>query len=635
MGKSIRELFEKTNIREFAIQDGNPVATSGNTMQERYDIRNSKQIKLDTSHVLFKPAFWAVNNLRSNSTLTNRFRESLLEEETVGLRQLRTLSTPVLYGTNIIRLTTGTTPDIVDMRQSILVSTSDRSAINNLTKGALTNFLKKIDTVKNTVSRYLGIPFDPYPTKYTSDLSNTPSDKTMEKIIEIKSNSKGSVLGRFLSKTVDGTPEQISKQSIGTAISLAKDALKKGLFGSGASISSLISAEISSYSNQNKYSSLAFNNPSRESKRGSTEWDETYGTLSNDTVKGLDVNTLRPTFLKTTTKNNNNKDFFYSKSKKPTLYSSNIFDESLENKKGLSSKYDTINQTGRFEKTELNNKVKGVTDLHDVDLIPLRFQRVNDLSAIYMRSVITGFTETFTPGWEASNMVGNPFKFHNYTGIERSVSLTVKAYAMSQLELVMMWRRLEYLAHLTYPYDYTDSAIEPSLFYFTLGSLYVNKPAIITSLTYTINDAESLWEIGGVENKGKIKFGNYESSFNNVFWANRDNGNEGSLGKQGSGPKIKVDTTTNDVEESWKRYSLQYDVNSGNSIVTDDTDTMASSKTKNQYSLIKEDSTSLNMNHYKLPKFIDVQLEITFLENKNDTRYNVYGYGQSITNGVK
>ena len=78
---------------------------------------------------------------------------------------------------------------------------------------------------------------------------------------------------------------------------------------------------------------------------------------------------------------------------------------------------------------------------------------------------------------------------------------------MSQSELVMMWRRLEYLAHLTYPASYSaGGVVQPNLVKFTFGSIYSDKVCFIDALTYSIEDSENLWETGGGKVKNKKVF---------------------------------------------------------------------------------------------------------------------------------
>ena len=94
MGKSILELFKNQKL------------ISGQTGEQQYDIRNSKDISVSSANgALNKTAFPAVNKLRK-SNLSIQRGETFIEQETTGLRPLRLLSEPIIYGTDIIRINT-------------------------------------------------------------------------------------------------------------------------------------------------------------------------------------------------------------------------------------------------------------------------------------------------------------------------------------------------------------------------------------------------------------------------------------------------------------------------------------------------------------------------------------------------
>ena len=104
MAKTLKQLFKTQKL------------DTGTTGQAKYEIRNSKDTDITTANPLLAgTSFPLVNKLRKGPT-SERRKETLLEEETTGLRPLRFLSTPVLYGTDIIRLTTLRTGMIDDMK---------------------------------------------------------------------------------------------------------------------------------------------------------------------------------------------------------------------------------------------------------------------------------------------------------------------------------------------------------------------------------------------------------------------------------------------------------------------------------------------------------------------------------------
>ena len=294
------------------------------------------------------------------------------------------------------------------------------------------------------------------------------------------------------------------------------------------------------------------------------------------------------------------------------------YDETLDKRRGISTDRDVLNQTGRLTAGELNSVKFNDKTLVNTDFAPLRFKSVSDGSAVYFRSIVSGFNETFSPSWEESRMIGSPFSFYTYQKIERKLTFNMKVYAMSQSELVMMWRRLEYLAHLTYPASYSGGGIvQPNLVKFTFGSIYNDKVCFIDALTYSIEDSENLWETGG----GKVKNKRGRYLFDGTFYKDATN----------SGPTLT--TTTAEVYETSRDRIMQSDALSTNSKYVNEIYSKKDKKS-NIHTETDRDTVSTgnyNMDEYKLPKIINAAVGLTFIESRNDTTANIYGYGKPIT----
>jgi hypothetical protein len=56
-----------------------------------------------------------------------------------------------------------------------------------------------------------------------------------------------------------------------------------------------------------------------------------------------------------------------------------------------------------------------------------------------------------------------------------------------------------------------------------------------------------------------------------------------------------------------------------------------SSNIKAKENVINYNSGDLNMDHYKLPKIINASIGLTFIESRNTTQNNLYGYGKPIS----
>ena len=90
---TILELFKNTPYQSF----GNKTA------EQVFEVRNSKDIEItSTNAILNNTSFKLVKIARKN--LSSRLKETRLEEEVTGVRIIRGLSEPVLYGTEYGRL---------------------------------------------------------------------------------------------------------------------------------------------------------------------------------------------------------------------------------------------------------------------------------------------------------------------------------------------------------------------------------------------------------------------------------------------------------------------------------------------------------------------------------------------------
>ena len=156
----------------------------------------------------------------------------------------------------------------------------------------------------------------------------------------------------------------------------------------------------------------------------------------------------------------------------------------LEYGRGLGNHSDSLNMAFKGK--------KGV-DNDFGDLIPLRMSNVSDTeSFIHFRAIVTGISETSSPSWDSSKFVGNPYNFYTYSGVERSISFTIRTYCMSLNELALMWERLNWLTSQTYP-TIVNKIVQAPFIKMTIGSIYSEKVGFINSLTYTIND-DVTWE---------------------------------------------------------------------------------------------------------------------------------------------
>lgn len=217
MGKSILELFKNQKL------------TSGQTGEKQYDVRNSKDIDITSANgALNKTAFAGVNKLRK-SNLSIQRGETFIEQETTGLRPLRLLSEPIIYGTDIIRINTQTTT----MKDVMKGGTGAEGSGG----GIIGDVISKVKLKGLELASKIGIklPYELIPTRIAQDnefKAGKESD-TMITLAKIKGDSAGNFVGKFLANNATGTPSQIGNAIIGGGVDLLKNQLKEKLFGSG------------------------------------------------------------------------------------------------------------------------------------------------------------------------------------------------------------------------------------------------------------------------------------------------------------------------------------------------------------------------------------------------------------------
>jgi len=671
MGKSILELFESKPVSKQIPQDK---PTSGTPQEGQFLIDRNNKVGAFFTRIL---------------GTGDPLRETAFEQETNGNRVRTFVNQTALYGTDLIRITNQST-DVVDGMKAAKTSEANANLVAILDNA---NKIEGNKGFVGKVNRFLGIPRTIYPTSLRANpkfLEAAP--RKPETLAEIRKDAAGTLFGRYLKDTGTGTPQQASKRVIGGGLSLAKGVIRNVLIGK-EKVVQVTSGSLDNFNQKyyfgNTYQAsmtnqttpdskntfdISLNSPifgfnikdgkfgkTRFSNQSSYGFELSYTTANQkkgepsqikllssyntwksddalkmvgpyDSGKGGDVkdkqlgglllsssailNFLKPKSLQ---RDAWQKDrYTLDKDTKTITSGGKRYDETLDKRRGISTDRDVLNQTGRLTAGELNSIKFNEKTLVNTDFAPLRFKSVSDGSAVYFRSIVSGFNETFSPSWEESRMIGSPFSFYTYQKIERKLTFNMKVYAMSQSELVMMWRRLEYLAHLTYPASYSaGGVVQPNLVKFTFGSIYNDKVCFIDALTYSIEDAENLWETGG----GKVKNKRGRYLFDGTFYKDATN----------SGPTLS--TTTAEVYETTRDRIMQSDALSTNSKYVNEIYSKKDKKT-NIHTETDRDTVSTgnyNMDEYKLPKIINAAVGLTFIESRNDTTANIYGYGKPIT----
>ena len=541
----------------------------GKTAEEAYDIQNSKDIKISTSDPLVNNTGFAAARLLRKG-LGVRGSETLLEEEVVGVRIIRGLSIPVLYGSDLPRLTLRTTPLLDTMKSNAGGTEGDGGLIGGAISGATA-----------AVSKFLGLPQTIIPTrvhKYSEAGGLNAFDRKgetqniMVDLAKIKQSGEGSLLGKFLKDGGGGNIKTIGKQAVGGLINLAKDKIRGKLFGDRSTTGfntagsnkdgSNTSVNYGSYDNElgvtiktnketgvrdvgglmySKTFNLTFRDDDEPGKLNFIDsTDEGEGGLAAKTpqvvkrrlqvpsIMGLPADeydlplysTLYNTIPRKTIEDAANEDGTLKETEKVGFKSiDEAIDEGEENS-AIFGENGTQKFPDKLELTIERNRISpiverdekitllklGIETTKDTinqlaignesedDYAPLIFKAVGG-DSIQFRATIDGLTETFSPSWDSNKFAGNPFSYHTYTGIERSVGFNFKIFSLNLDEHKIAWDKLNELTGLVYPLGYnSNSSIKPPFLQFTLGDLYKKKYSFIDSLSYTFDDTTP-WEI--------------------------------------------------------------------------------------------------------------------------------------------
>lgn len=117
-------------------------------------------------------------------------------------------------------------------------------------------------------------------------------------------------------------------------------------------------------------------------------------------------------------------------------------------------------------------------------------------NVIVFRATIGSISDQFQPSWTPVQLVGRADPNYHYSGYSRDISLDFTVYATDRDEMKPIWRKLNALAGYTAPdYSGTGIAFKAPWMRVTIGDLFYQVPVVISSLSYTLGDTESPWEI--------------------------------------------------------------------------------------------------------------------------------------------
>ena len=115
---------------------------------------------------------------------------------------------------------------------------------------------------------------------------------------------------------------------------------------------------------------------------------------------------------------------------------------------------------------------------------------------IVFRALINNLSDSFQANWTPVTLIGRADPNYQYTGYSRDLNLDFTVMATDRDEVKPIWRKLNAMAGYTAPeYDNSTIALKAPWMRITIGDLFRQQPAILTSLSYTLHDSDTTWEV--------------------------------------------------------------------------------------------------------------------------------------------
>jgi hypothetical protein len=511
----------------------------GKTPQEAFAVRNSKDIQISTiSPLLNASSVKLINKIRLGGT-AERFTETRVESELVGLLPFTNFSSAVLYGTDILRISSQNT----SLGEAMKAGTGGRGLVQTAarvvgdTVGEAVQFggsrLLKVPSTFNAksaitkagaaIKNTLGSLFPDVliPSKIVASPAFTAKVpgfneeyRVHETLANLKAFSSGTKLASFLAKNATGTPDQIKQAVIGQGLNIAQQQTKKFVSNQLVKILSKGGDKAQQMARDLQQSQVVFLRWSSLKKytdvvKGTRQFGNPPLNFGNQEYTATDTdieqrNDLSTKYIiefsgETDEKKRGKARFLKEKNQAESNYidgeTNGVWKYSKVPRKtdrttlGMGTS-DTKNRAYPYEgeRSEVNS---------ENDFVPLKFTSVATGTSVIFRGTITGLSEQFSPSWDSSRFIGAPFNFYTYQSIERTVQFSFKVFSLTGLEHKACWSKLGYLSSLCYPQSYMSDtgAVSAPFLKFTLGDMYRNKECFIENMSYNIDDNYP-WEVG-------------------------------------------------------------------------------------------------------------------------------------------
>lgn len=160
---------------------------------------------------------------------------------------------------------------------------------------------------------------------------------------------------------------------------------------------------------------------------------------------------------------------------------------------------DRINALPLYKSSAVTNTEEGQMGGVKNDLVKFRMaaidpQNPDEKIFMHFRAFLDQFSDQYTGNWNTTQYMGRGEEFYKYDKFSRDINLAFTVAAQSKPELMVMYRKLNYLASNLAP-DYTTFGyMAGPLVQLTVGGWCYELPGFIRSMTLDVPQ-ESTWEI--------------------------------------------------------------------------------------------------------------------------------------------
>jgi len=158
---------------------------------------------------------------------------------------------------------------------------------------------------------------------------------------------------------------------------------------------------------------------------------------------------------------------------------------------------DSYDELNKLEPQSVQNP-KEANDLvkFRIGIMGMENDNVGTKTYIHFRAFLNSISDQYNAEWNSTKYVGRGENFYTYSGFDRKVSLSWTVAAQSKVELIPMYKKLNYLASIVTP-NYSDHGyMRGNIVTLTVGGYFYEQPGIITGFQYEMNDDNATWEIG-------------------------------------------------------------------------------------------------------------------------------------------